>query len=112
MPSSPLPDAAAVQAQIAAFEAELGMAKSDHEAQAVRDRYLGRKHSVVASWMQTIAGAPPADKRNIGRYANELKQAIEARWIAWVDRADERARPADAVRGAMVINGLRTHAIN
>jgi phenylalanyl-tRNA synthetase alpha chain len=97
MSSNPLPDAVAVQAQIAAFEAELATATSAREAQAVRDKYLGRRHSVVASWMQAIASAPPADKRNIGRHANELKQAIEARWIAWVDRADERARPADAV---------------
>src|ERR1700691_5539849 len=96
MSSNALPDAAAVQAQIAAFEAELATAKSDREAQAIRDRYLGRKHSIVASWMQTIASAPPAEKPNIGRYANELKQAIEARWTARVERAGDRARPADA----------------
>jgi phenylalanyl-tRNA synthetase alpha chain len=75
-----LPDAAAVQAEIARFEAELAQAKSVHDAQAARDRFLGRKNSVVASWMQMIASATPDQKREIGRLANELKQAIEARW--------------------------------
>jgi phenylalanyl-tRNA synthetase alpha chain len=78
-----LPDAAAVQAQIAAFDAEIARAKTPRDAQAVRDRFLGRKNSVVASWMQMIAGAPTEEKRNIGRLANELKQAIEARWAAY-----------------------------
>jgi phenylalanyl-tRNA synthetase alpha chain len=75
-----LPDPDSVQAQIAAFEADLAAAKSPRDAQAVRDTYLGRKNSVVASWMQMIAGAPPEQKKRIGRFANELKQAIEARW--------------------------------
>ena len=77
---SPLPDAAAVATHIAAFERELAGAGSARDAQAVRDRYLGRKNSVVASWMQMIGGAPADQKRDIGRFANELKQAIEARW--------------------------------
>src|ERR1700680_3275468 len=97
MSSNPLPDAAAVQAQIAACEADLPPAKSARHAQEVRDKYLGRKHSVVASWMQTIASASPADRPGIGRYANELKQAIEARWTACIERPDVWPRPADAV---------------
>src|SRR5262245_23911086 len=92
-----LPDQQSVQAQVAAFEAELAAAKSAREAQAVRDRYLGRKNSVVATWMQLIAGAPPDEKKNIGRYANELKQAIEARWTAYCDQARTKARPAGAI---------------
>jgi phenylalanyl-tRNA synthetase alpha chain len=74
------PDAGSVQTEIARFEAELAQARSAREAQAVRDRFLGRKNSVVASWMQAIGGAPPDQKRELGRLANELKQAIEARW--------------------------------
>ncbi len=91
------PDDAAVQAQIAAFEADLAQSTTAREAQAVRDKYLARKNSVVASWMQTIATAPPDQKKNIGRYANELKQAIEARWQAHSERAEASARPAGAV---------------
>ena len=56
-------DQAAVDAHVAAFEADLAAAASARDAQAVRDRYLGRKNSVVASWMQTIAGAPPDQKK-------------------------------------------------
>ena len=75
-----VPDQASVEAHTRAFEAELAAAASPRDAQTVRDRYLGRKNSVVASWMQAIAGATPEGKREIGRLANELKQAIEARW--------------------------------
>ncbi len=92
-----LPDSAAVQAHIAAFEADLQAAGSPRDAQAVRDKYLGRKNGVVASWMQMIGGASPDRRREIGRYANELKQAIEARWIAYEAAVDSRARPPDAV---------------
>ena len=92
-----LPDQHSVQTQVAAFEADLAAARSERAAQSVRDRYLGRKNSVVASWMQLIASAAPDEKRNIGRYANELKQAIEARWSAYVEQARAQARPAGAV---------------
>ncbi len=75
-----LPDASSVQSEIARFEAELAQSASLREAQAVRDRFLGRKNSVVSAWMQAIGSAPPEQKREIGRFANELKQAIESRW--------------------------------
>jgi phenylalanyl-tRNA synthetase alpha chain len=91
-----IPDQAAVAAQVAAFETELAAAQSPRDAQSVRDRFLGRKNSVVASWMQLIATAAPADKKSIGRYANELKQAIEARWAQYAETA-----PADLPAGAI-----------
>lgn len=91
-----IPDDAAVAAQIAAFERELGAAKTAREAQSVRDRYLGRKNSVVASWMQLIAGAPPDQKKTIGRYANDLKQAIDARWTQHEETARD-VLPAGAI---------------
>src|SRR6185295_3184591 len=72
-------------------------APSQRDAQAIRDKFLGRKNSVVAAWMQLIATAPPQVKPNIGRFANELKKEIEARWSAYLERAGEQARPADAV---------------
>jgi phenylalanyl-tRNA synthetase alpha chain len=84
-----VPDQAAVETEVAAFERELAGAASAREAQSVRDRYLGRKNSVVAAWMQLIASAPPDQKKNIGRYANELKQAVEARWAQYVEAAAE-----------------------
>jgi phenylalanyl-tRNA synthetase alpha chain len=92
-----LPDDTAVKDQLAAFERELAAAKSARDAQSVRDRYLGRKNSVVASWMQLVASAPADQKKNIGRYANELKQAIEVRWTTYAAQANAAARPAGAV---------------
>jgi phenylalanyl-tRNA synthetase alpha chain len=89
-----LPDATAVTAQIAAFEAGLAGARSAREAQAVRDRFLGRKNSVVASWMQLLGGAPPEHRREIGRVANELKQAIEERWKAYEAAVLHAAAPS------------------
>src|SRR5207302_33286 len=91
------PSSESVAAHVASFEQELAAAKSARDAQTVRDRYLGRKNSVVAAWMQTIGAAPPEEKKNIGRYANELKHAIEARWQAYSEQAQATARPAGAV---------------
>ena len=92
-----LPDTDSVQSQIAAFERELAAAASPRVAQSVRDKYLGRKQSVVASWMQLIATAPPDQKKSIGRYANELKQAIEERWSRYQETAAATSLPRDAV---------------
>lgn len=92
-----LPDQAAVAAQIAAFESELALAKTPRDAQSVRDRFLGRKNSIVASWMQMIGSAPPDQKKAIGRFANELKQQIEARWTQYQERATAAAQPKGAV---------------
>ena len=91
------PSEAAVAEHVASFERELAAAKSVRDAQSVRDRYLGRKNSIVASWMQSIGAAPPDQKKNIGRFANELKQAIEDRWNAYTERAEATARPAGAI---------------
>jgi phenylalanyl-tRNA synthetase alpha chain len=92
-----LPDSDAVDAHIASFEAELRAASTARDAQTVRDKYLGRKNSVVASWMQSIGAAPADQKKNIGRYANQLKQAIEARWTEYQSSAAADAPPAGAV---------------
>ena len=91
------PSADSVAVHVASFEKELAAATSARDAQLVRDRYLGRKHSVVASWMQTIGAASPEEKKNIGRYANDLKQAIEQRWQSYTEQAHSTARPAGAV---------------
>ena len=91
------PSTESVATLVAQFERELAAAKSARDAQSVRDRYLGRKNSIVASWMQLIAGAAPAEKKNIGRHANELKQAIDARWTAY----EESARDAAPIAGAV-----------
>src|SRR3954467_8196341 len=91
-----LPTSAAVDTHVAAFERELAAAAPLNDAKALRDRYLELKNSIVASWMQLIGSAPPDQKKNIGRYANELKQAIEVRWSAYVESARDQA-PAGAI---------------
>jgi len=92
-----LPDAAAVQTEIARFDVELVQAKSAREAQAVRDRFLGRKNSVASAWMHRIHSAPPGQKGEIGRLANELKRALEARWEQYQSATALDAIPAGAV---------------
>ncbi|HUR34283.1 MAG TPA: hypothetical protein VM032_10850, partial [Vicinamibacterales bacterium] len=92
-----LPNDTSVAEQLAAFEHELAAASSLRDAQSVRDRFLGRKNSVVASWMQLIASAPVDQKKLIGKYANELKGQIESRWTTYQAVAETNARPAGAV---------------
>jgi len=93
---SDLPSPESVAAHVAAFERELAAATSVRDAHSLRDRYLGRKHSYVASWMQMIGSAPVDQKKSIGRFANELKQAIEARWTVYEESARDAA-PAGGV---------------
>jgi phenylalanyl-tRNA synthetase alpha chain len=92
-----IPDQSTVDAQVAAFKADLGAARSLRDAQTVRDRFLGRKNSVVASWMELIPSAPPDQKKNIGRYANDLKRTIEGLWDEFVAAGTFAERPAGAV---------------
>src|SRR2546421_152777 len=91
-----LPTSEAVAGHVAAFERELAAAASLNDARALRDRYLGRKNSIVSSWMQLIGSAPPNQKKHIGQYANALKVAIEARWNTY-EEAAQNAAPAGAV---------------
>ena len=91
-----LPSSESVALLVQDFERELAAAASARDAQSLRDRYLGRKNSVVATWMQLIASAAPDQKKNIGRYANELKQAVETRWTQYEETARDVA-PAGAV---------------
>src|SRR3954464_633007 len=91
-----LPNQEAVAEHVAAFERELAAAASLADAKSLRDRYLGRKNSIVASWMQLIGSAPPDQKKNIGQHANALKAAIEARWKTYEEGA-QNAMPAGGV---------------
>src|SRR3954467_504273 len=94
--SEVLPTSEAVDIHVAAFERELAAASSLNDAKPLRDKYLGRKNSIVAGWMQLIGSAPPDQKKAIGQHANALKVAIEARWNAYEERA-QNATPAGAV---------------
>jgi phenylalanyl-tRNA synthetase alpha chain len=90
------PSLEAVEALVAAFDNELKAAASPTDAKSLRDRYLGRKNSIVASWMQLIGAAPPDQKKSIGQHANALKVAVEARWKTYEATA-QSAAPAGGV---------------
>src|SRR5260370_37480434 len=98
--SSLPPSPESVERLVRQFDAELAEARSARDAQLVRDRFLGRKNSIVASWMQMIGSAPAEERKSIGRYANELKQAIEARWTPYTESTQDAA-PLGAVDGTL-----------
>src|SRR4029077_2914470 len=60
------------------------------------DRFLGRKNSVLSTLMQQVASSPPDVRGQAGRYANEFKRIVEARWTTYEEAARDRA-PAGAV---------------
>jgi len=80
-------DAAEIDRLRVEFRAELARAASDRDLQALRDKYLGRKHGVVVGLLKAAAAAPPDDRPALGRLANTLKQDVE----------DGLARRAEAV---------------
>ena len=61
------------------FAAALALATTEREVQALRDRFVGRKSGALTALWGEIARAAPDQKRELGRLANELKTAIEAR---------------------------------
>ena len=93
----PAPNLTTVEGVLARFHADLYAAKSPHDQQAVRDRYLGRKNSVLAEWMERLAAAPPAEKKTLGQQTNALKRELEARWTTFQETQQASAVPADAV---------------
>jgi len=81
----------------ALFRAELAEVRTDAELQALRTRWVGRKGSWVAAFMDALATAAPEIKKSLGRGANELKKEVEA---AIAERGAALAatkRPANAV---------------
>ena len=74
------------------FDAELGAAATDQDLQAVRDRYLSRKGGLITALLKAVAAAPAVERPALGRLANDLKSAVEAR-VAERRAALEVARP-------------------
>ncbi len=60
------------------FRVELADVRTDAELQALRTRWVGRKGSWVAAFMDALATATPEQKKAVGRGANELKKEVEA----------------------------------
>jgi phenylalanyl-tRNA synthetase alpha chain len=79
------------------FQDELSAIRTDAELQALRTRWVGRKGSWVAAYMETIAKATPEEKRTLGRLANELKKAVESAIAERETALAATRRPAGAV---------------
>ena len=79
------------------FQEELAAVRTDAELQALRNRWIGRKGSWVAAFMDLVGRATPDEKREIGRRANELKRAVEAALLEHETTLSASRRPAGAV---------------
>ena len=79
------------------FRAELGDVRTDAELQALRTRWVGRKGSWVAAFMEALATATPEQKKTFGRGANELKKEVEAAIAEREAALVATRRPAHAV---------------
>jgi phenylalanyl-tRNA synthetase alpha chain len=79
------------------FADELAIVRTDAELQALRTRWVGRKGSWVAAYMEAIGKATPEAKRRLGRLANELKKSVEAAIAEREAALATTRRPAGAV---------------
>ena len=79
------------------FRAELADVRTDAELQALRTRWVGRKGSWVAAFMEALATATPEQKKSFGRGANELKNEVEAAVTEREAALAATRRPANAV---------------
>ena len=79
------------------FRAELADVRTDAELQILRTRWVGRKGSWVAAFMEALATATPEQKKAFGRGANELKKEVEAALAEREAALAATLRPANAV---------------
>ena len=79
------------------FGAALALATTERDVQALRDRFVGRKSGAVTALFGEIAKAPPDQKRELGRLANELKTAIESALAERLASLAATRRPPGAV---------------
>ena len=79
------------------FRAELAEVRTDAALQALRTRWVGRKGSWVAAFMESLATATPDHKKALGRGANELKKEVEAALAEREAQLGATRRPAHAV---------------
>jgi phenylalanyl-tRNA synthetase alpha chain len=82
---------------LSVFQDELGAVRTDGDLQALRTRWVGRKGSWVAAYMDAIGKATPEEKRTLGRLANELKKSVESAIAEREATLAASRRPAGAV---------------
>jgi phenylalanyl-tRNA synthetase alpha chain len=79
------------------FDTELAAAHGATALQDLRHRWLARNGSWVAAFMELLARATPAEKKALGRRANELKKHVEAALAEREAVLAATRRPAGAV---------------
>ncbi len=79
------------------FDAELAGIRTADALQELRNRWVARTGSWVAAFMERLASAPAAEKKTLGRGANDLKRHVEAAIAGRAAAIAATARPAGAV---------------
>ena len=79
------------------FREELTAVRTDADLQALRNRWIGRRASWVAAFMDLVARAAPDTKRQLGREANELKREVDAALITRESELRATRRPAGTI---------------
>ncbi|HYE74381.1 MAG TPA: phenylalanine--tRNA ligase subunit alpha, partial [Blastocatellia bacterium] len=60
------------------FQHEIAEARTEAEATALRDHWLGRKSGLITAEMKTLGKLTPEERKLAGQQLNELKQEVEA----------------------------------
>jgi phenylalanyl-tRNA synthetase alpha chain len=94
---TPIDTSIAPDRALTVFHDELTAVRTDVELQALRTRWIGRKGSWVAAYMEAIGKASAEEKRVLGRLANELKKRVEAALAERQAALAAARRPAGAV---------------
>jgi phenylalanyl-tRNA synthetase alpha chain len=94
---TPIDTSISPERALTVFQDELGAVRTDSELQTLRTRWVGRKGSWVAAYMEAIGKASAEEKRTLGRLANELKKAVEAALSEREIALAATRRPAGAV---------------
>jgi phenylalanyl-tRNA synthetase alpha chain len=95
--SPPIDSSISPDRALSVFHDELAAVRTDAELQALRTRWVGRKGSWVAAYMDAIAKGTPEVKRTVGRLANELKKSVESALAEREAALAATRRPAGAV---------------
>ena len=95
--SAPIDPSVGHERALLLFQEELGGVRTDADLQTLRIRWVGRKGSWVAAFMDLVGGAQPDAKRQLGRQANDVKKAVEAALAEREAALAATRRPAGAV---------------
>ena len=95
--SSPIDPTIGHDRAVALFRDELSAVRTHADLHTLRTRWIGRKGSWVAAFMDLVGRATPEEKRTIGRQANELKRLVEETVAERETALAASRRPAGAV---------------